>query len=140
MFTGTSTFVGTMIDDCNSFGITMYEILNGGIVPFSEYSTAEVVSLVTSKKAKLVKPENCPEVIFQLILRCTSFDREDRPSFKQVHLDTCRCQRTECTHIRFVLNYKILWKKRQPSLLVWKRHMSMHCHLPKNMIIIILHL
>jgi hypothetical protein len=66
----------------------MYEIMNGGIMPFIEYSTAEVVSLVTSHKAQLTKPENCPEILFQLILRCTSFDPEDRPSFKQVHLDT----------------------------------------------------
>jgi serine/threonine protein kinase len=88
-----------MIDGCNSFGITMHEIMNRGIVPFIEYSNAEVASLVTSKKAKLVKPEDCPDELFQLILRCTSFNPEDRPSFKQVHVDTLLDTSTEFTQI-----------------------------------------
>jgi serine/threonine protein kinase len=63
----------------------MYEILSGGLMPFVELSTSAVATLVVSGKAVLPKPDGCPQELYDLMLRCMSYDPEERPTFKQVY-------------------------------------------------------
>jgi serine/threonine protein kinase len=68
----------------SSFGVTMYEILSGGLMPFVELSTSDVANLVVSGKAKLPKPDGCPHELYELMLKCMAYDADERPTFKQV--------------------------------------------------------
>jgi len=68
--------------DIWSYGITAWEALTGE-EPYPEKEILEVAFLVRDGY-KLEIPQNCPEELGNLILKCWSFDPADRPSIEEI--------------------------------------------------------
>jgi len=67
--------------DCWSFGVTCWEILSKGKVPYFNLSDNDAVVEEVLKGTKLEIPVGCPEALWEIILKCFD-ERATRPSFK----------------------------------------------------------
>ncbi|XP_029012038.1 protein-tyrosine kinase 6b [Betta splendens] len=69
--------------DVWSFGILLYEIITYGGVPYPGFSNQEVHQQL-SRGYRMPSPDNCPEFLYNIMLRCWSAEPEDRPDFKML--------------------------------------------------------
>jgi serine/threonine protein kinase len=69
--------------DVFSFGRLLYELFNGGQIPFKEFTNAEAKERVLNGET-LPQPENCPDNIYKLMLSCWNEDPKKRPNIKDV--------------------------------------------------------
>ena len=63
-----------------------FKIFSWGTLPYINLTNDEVLKRVCDPGciAKLPKPDDCPEKLYDLMLRCWNFNPELRPSFKEV--------------------------------------------------------
>lgn len=73
--------VFTAQSDIWAFGVLCWEVMTMGQQPYPARSNLEVLSYVKSG-GRLSCPVDCPEELYQLMLKCWSERKEDRPSFR----------------------------------------------------------
>lgn len=62
----------------------MWELFSGGVQPYAEMDTQEVVKKVTTGY-RLGRPEKCPRRVYKLMQACWNEIPEKRPSFTVEH-------------------------------------------------------
>ncbi|XP_044066128.1 protein-tyrosine kinase 6b [Siniperca chuatsi] len=74
--------------DVWSFGVLLYEITSYGGIPYPAFSNQEVFQQVTNGY-RMPAPEKCPDLLYEIMLKCWSTKPADRPDFKslKVQLD-----------------------------------------------------
>ncbi|XP_032050929.1 tyrosine-protein kinase Fes/Fps isoform X2 [Aythya fuligula] len=70
--------------DVWSFGILLWEAFSLGAVPYANLSNQQTREAV-EQGVRLEPPEQCPEELYRLMLRCWDYDPRRRPSFSAVH-------------------------------------------------------
>uniref|UniRef100_W8ACP5 Tyrosine-protein kinase receptor n=2 Tax=Ceratitis capitata TaxID=7213 RepID=W8ACP5_CERCA len=85
--------------DVWSFGVLCWEILTLGQQPYVARNNYEVLSYVKDG-GRLEKPENCTDKFFNLLLKCWSWQPDERPSFKYC-LTELLAIKTELRRINF---------------------------------------
>ena len=74
----------TVESDIWSFGVVLWEIFSFGIQPYFSMTNEEVVHHVRSGNV-MNCPENCPQVIYDLMLDCWVMDPTGRPKAGEIH-------------------------------------------------------
>jgi len=69
--------------DVWAFGVFLWELFSGGIIPYGWLSNQEVYHEVP-KGLRLPKPEKCPTEVWEIILSCFTEDPAERPSFSNI--------------------------------------------------------
>jgi serine/threonine protein kinase len=69
--------------DVWSFGITIWELMTGGMKPYVQYSNSETIEKVL-EGYRLPKPANCPEALYEIMQQCWHEKAEERPTFTQL--------------------------------------------------------
>ncbi|KAG8506808.1 Tyrosine-protein kinase Lck [Galemys pyrenaicus] len=70
----------TIKSDVWSFGILLTEIVTHGRIPYPGMTNPEVIQNL-ERGYRMVRPENCPEELYQLMNMCWKERPEDRPTF-----------------------------------------------------------
>lgn len=76
----------SVYSDIWSFGVVMWEVFTFGARPFEKLTNAQVVQQVLNEKY-LVKPNQCPDVIYELMIKCWSKQPSKRPWFSVLSMD-----------------------------------------------------
>lgn len=71
--------------DVWSYGVTLWEIFSKGDQPYGNMTGAQVIQYIEDGKRRLPKPEGCPEKVYNYMLRCWEYIKEDRPTFRWLH-------------------------------------------------------
>lgn len=74
-----------MACDVWSFGILMWEVFSFGGVPYPGMSNNEARELIENGY-RLPSPANTPVIIYNLMLKCWSYDPSERPTFTKLIL------------------------------------------------------
>ncbi|XP_078416259.1 proto-oncogene tyrosine-protein kinase ROS-like [Cetorhinus maximus] len=72
--------------DVWSFGILMWEVMTLGQQPYPARTNLEVLHFVRTG-GRLEKPNNCPDNVHQLMLKCWTREPHKRPSFQ--YIESC---------------------------------------------------
>ncbi|XP_040198419.1 tyrosine-protein kinase Fes/Fps [Rana temporaria] len=72
--------------DVWSFGILLWEAFSLGSNPYTSMNNQQTREAI-EQGSRLPAPDNCPEDIYELMLRCWEYDPRKRPSFSIVHQD-----------------------------------------------------
>ncbi|CAH8640917.1 unnamed protein product [Schistosoma intercalatum] len=72
--------------DVWSFGVFLWEVFSFAVEPFTDLSHTEIIKLLEHGD-RLTRPSQCPEYIYQLMLKCWSADRTERPKF--IYIRNC---------------------------------------------------
>jgi serine/threonine protein kinase len=70
--------------DVWAFGVTMWEILNRGEMPYFQFSRDDDVIAHVLRGGRLERPEGCPDVLWSIIERCWAASPTERPSFAEI--------------------------------------------------------
>ncbi|XP_062538058.1 proto-oncogene tyrosine-protein kinase ROS isoform X3 [Armigeres subalbatus] len=73
--------VFTSQSDIWAFGVLLWEIMTLGQQPYPARNNVEVLHYVRDG-GRLGRPQDCPEELYQLMLKCWSYSPEDRPTFR----------------------------------------------------------
>lgn len=71
--------------DVWSFGVLAWEVLSYGERPYWSWENKDVVRAV-QEYYRLPPPNNCPDCLYKLMLRCWQEDRNQRPKFGEIVL------------------------------------------------------
>uniref|UniRef100_A0A8C3CHZ2 Tyrosine-protein kinase n=1 Tax=Cairina moschata TaxID=8855 RepID=A0A8C3CHZ2_CAIMO len=71
----------TIKSDVWSFGILLTEIITYGRIPYPGMSSVEVIRAL-ERGYRMPRTENCPEELYDIMLRCWKTRPEDRPTFE----------------------------------------------------------
>ncbi|XP_059158559.1 tyrosine-protein kinase HTK16-like [Physella acuta] len=66
--------------DVWSYGVTLWEMFSYGGAPFEDMTGVEVIKFIEDGN-RLDKPEKCPTVVYDIMLRCWSAEPVSRPTF-----------------------------------------------------------
>ncbi|CAF0783960.1 unnamed protein product [Brachionus calyciflorus] len=69
--------------DVWSFGVLAWEVMSFGERPYWSWENKDVVRAV-QEFYRLPPPDNCPDCIYKLMLRCWQDDRQLRPKFREI--------------------------------------------------------
>lgn len=70
----------TIKSDVWSFGILLTELVTYGRIPYPGMNNAEVLSQV-ERGFRMSKPQNCPDMLYDVMLQCWDTDPQKRPTF-----------------------------------------------------------
>jgi len=70
--------------DVWAFGISLWELFSYGSLPYIGMTNSEASEKVL-QGYRMNPPENCPNEIDELMIKCWSHKSEDRPSFQEIH-------------------------------------------------------
>ncbi|NWX19328.1 HCK kinase, partial [Aegotheles bennettii] len=71
----------TIKSDVWSFGILLTEIITYGRIPYPGMSSVEVIRAL-EHGYRMPRTENCPEELYEVMMRCWKTKPEDRPTFE----------------------------------------------------------
>ncbi|KAM6112887.1 tyrosine-protein kinase HCK [Pterocles gutturalis] len=71
----------TIKSDVWSFGILLTEIITYGRIPYPGMSSVEVIRAL-ERGYRMPRTENCPEELYDIMMRCWKIKPEDRPTFE----------------------------------------------------------
>uniref|UniRef100_A0A2C9KI86 non-specific protein-tyrosine kinase n=1 Tax=Biomphalaria glabrata TaxID=6526 RepID=A0A2C9KI86_BIOGL len=74
----------TSLCDVWSFGVLMWEIFSHGKSPYSGMSNARAREWIEEGN-RLESPSGTPDRVYDLMLKCWSYNDEERPHFKEIH-------------------------------------------------------
>uniref|UniRef100_A0A2C9JF25 Tyrosine-protein kinase n=1 Tax=Biomphalaria glabrata TaxID=6526 RepID=A0A2C9JF25_BIOGL len=66
--------------DVWSYGVTLWEMFSYGGAPFEDMTGVEVIKFIEDGN-RLNRPEKCPDVVYEVMLKCWSAKPVDRPTF-----------------------------------------------------------
>ncbi|XP_065830172.1 uncharacterized protein [Oscarella lobularis] len=92
-------FVFTAKSDVWAFGITLWEVMTLGMMPYPGVSNQDVVVLVTSGQ-RPGKPNECPLEVYDIMGLCWAAEPDERLSFPQI----AECFEEYLTELRNYLN------------------------------------
>jgi serine/threonine protein kinase len=69
--------------DVWAFGVVIWEIFSGGLVPYPGFSNIETAQKVRDGY-RMSAPEDCPSELVTLMKRCWNQKPENRPSFADI--------------------------------------------------------
>ncbi|KAL5015005.1 hypothetical protein ScPMuIL_009275 [Solemya velum] len=69
--------------DVWSYGVVLWELLTGGVTPYPDVEAGDLKEYI-EKGNRMKKPRQCPENIYQLMLRCWGLSPEERPTFSEI--------------------------------------------------------
>ena len=69
--------------DVWSYGVLVWELMTRGIVPYPNLQHFEVL-LHLRNGYRLPQPNYCPDLVFELMLKCWSFNPKERPTFCEI--------------------------------------------------------
>uniref|UniRef100_A0A1L8DKX5 Tyrosine-protein kinase n=1 Tax=Nyssomyia neivai TaxID=330878 RepID=A0A1L8DKX5_9DIPT len=69
--------------DVWSFGITLWEMYTLGEPPYGDMKGVDVIKLIEEGK-RLLKPNLCPDDIFERMENCWNYNPKDRPTFRHL--------------------------------------------------------
>ncbi|XP_013384581.1 proto-oncogene tyrosine-protein kinase ROS [Lingula anatina] len=75
--------VFTTQSDVWAYGVLVWEVLTLGQQPYPARTNLEVLQFVRGG-GRLDRPENCPDELHDLTLKCWSFNAKDRPTFHHI--------------------------------------------------------
>ncbi|CAF1179921.1 unnamed protein product [Rotaria sordida] len=75
----------TIKSDVWSYGILLYELITYGQVPYPGMANREVLDQI-QRGYRMPRHENCPEKIYDYMLRCWDSSPDNRPTFEHLHL------------------------------------------------------
>ncbi|KAL5021706.1 hypothetical protein ScPMuIL_000861 [Solemya velum] len=70
--------------DVWSYGITLWEATSYGQRPYGKMKAQEILQFVVEENQRLPKPEMCDEDVYQVMLLCWMYEKEDRPNFSEI--------------------------------------------------------
>ena len=70
--------------DVWAFGVTAWEILTGGDMPFALVGNDEIVAERVCSGERLPRPPDCSEELWRLVLSCWKESAKDRPRFSDI--------------------------------------------------------
>ncbi|CAL8097116.1 unnamed protein product [Calicophoron daubneyi] len=70
----------SLASDVWMFGVCMWEILSGGVKPFTEHTNAEAADMV-ARGQRLKQPAKCPAKLYRVMLDCWNANPKHRPLF-----------------------------------------------------------
>eukprot|EP01118_Nematostelium_gracile_P008863 TRINITY_DN2959_c0_g1_i4.p1 TRINITY_DN2959_c0_g1~~TRINITY_DN2959_c0_g1_i4.p1 ORF type:complete len:728 (-),score=108.04 TRINITY_DN2959_c0_g1_i4:19-2202(-) len=73
----------TVASDVWSFGIVCWEVLEDGDMPYPDYATTVLLSVLKEGK-RLPRPKECLDVLWSLMERCWKEDPTERPNFQEI--------------------------------------------------------
>ncbi|KAK4469046.1 hypothetical protein MN116_007510 [Schistosoma mekongi] len=83
--------------DVWSFDILLWEVFSYAVEPYTDQNYTEIIDAL-KRGDRLIRPFNCPESIYQLMLKCWSADRTERPKFNYIG----SCLKEICTDLKVV--------------------------------------
>ncbi|UJR16458.1 hypothetical protein I4U23_003360 [Adineta vaga] len=75
----------TIKSDVWSYGILLYELVTHGQVPYPGMANREVLDQI-QRGYRMPRHENCPDKIYDYMLRCWDSSPDNRPTFEHLHL------------------------------------------------------
>ncbi|XP_011495155.1 PREDICTED: tyrosine-protein kinase transmembrane receptor Ror isoform X2 [Ceratosolen solmsi marchali] len=89
----------TTESDVWSFGVVLWEIYSYGLQPYYGYNNQEVIDMIRSRQL-LPCPEDCPTMIYSLMIECWHEVANRRPQFPEIHhrLHNCSHKSTNKTN------------------------------------------
>ncbi|XP_018327039.1 tyrosine-protein kinase Shark [Agrilus planipennis] len=73
----------SLASDVWSFGVTLWEMYSFGQQPYGERKGAEAIEAIENGE-RLPQPANCPSRIYEVMLRCWSYNSDKRPTFSEL--------------------------------------------------------
>ncbi|XP_065829431.1 uncharacterized protein [Oscarella lobularis] len=73
----------TIKTDTWSYGVTLWEIMSLGKMPYPGVAVQDIASLL-EKGDRLDRPSNCPEEIYEVMNQCWLTEAGERPSFEKI--------------------------------------------------------
>ncbi|RLV98845.1 hypothetical protein DV515_00010455 [Chloebia gouldiae] len=73
----------TIKSDVWSFGILLTEIITYGRIPYPGMSSVEVIRAL-ERGYRMPRTDNCPEELYDIMMRCWKIKPEDRPTFEYI--------------------------------------------------------
>jgi len=70
--------------DVFSFGVVMWEIMEFGRIPWTEFSNSQVIDKILNYE-RLPCPKNCPQELYDMMKKCWHDKTDDRPTFALLH-------------------------------------------------------
>ncbi|XP_060550697.1 tyrosine-protein kinase Fes/Fps isoform X3 [Pantherophis guttatus] len=80
--------------DVWSFGILLWEAFSLGATPYANMSNQQTRETV-EKGTRLNAPDQCPEEVYQLMLKCWEYEPQKRPSFSTILQDLVVIQKKQ---------------------------------------------
>ena len=71
----------TIKSDVWSFGILLYELITYGRIPYPKMSNIHILE-VAERGYRMPPPENCPELLYEIMTECWKRNPESRPTFE----------------------------------------------------------
>ncbi|CAL1537303.1 unnamed protein product [Lymnaea stagnalis] len=66
--------------DVWSYGVTLWEMFSYGGAPFEDMTGVEVIKFIEDGN-RLTRPTKCPQVVYEVMLRCWTNEAAQRPTF-----------------------------------------------------------
>ncbi|KAL5255722.1 hypothetical protein ACHWQZ_G011071 [Mnemiopsis leidyi] len=76
----------TTCNDVWAYGVTMWEVFSYGVIPYSAWNNEDVATNV-QQGSRLLKPDCCPQIIYNIMSQCWNELPEHRPNFRAI-IDT----------------------------------------------------
>ncbi|CAG5103572.1 Oidioi.mRNA.OKI2018_I69.chr1.g832.t1.cds [Oikopleura dioica] len=74
----------TTMSDVWAFGILIWEIFTRGLVPYGPQNNWKELEEYLQCGRRLDKPDHCDDELYDTLLYCWQFERQNRPSFKEL--------------------------------------------------------
>ncbi|CAI5448117.1 unnamed protein product [Caenorhabditis angaria] len=74
----------TSKSDVWAYGVTIWEMFSYGEMPWKNKSGAQILELVDRKKELLLRPNACPEDMYDMLKETWTHQYQDRPTFAEI--------------------------------------------------------